>query len=69
MKKWRLWPRVGYKSFKGVGSARLWKSWISVTHYWGGRLIYIGVRHHFLIFDFRRNILAELAQSAPEDRS
>lgn len=32
-----------------------WKAWFGIKRYWGGKLIYLDIRHHSFQLDFRRN--------------
>lgn len=60
--KIRLWPTVRYVNFRKVYPAEdgIWRQWFMVRRYWLGRLIYVSVRHHYVILDFRRDWVADL---------
>jgi len=68
-KKRRLIPRVYYTNFRRRYGASLdkdcFRRWLSIRRYWGGALIYIGVLHHQLAFDFRSDVLADLLDTLP----
>ena len=36
--------------------------WFSFDRYWSGKLIHVSVKHHCLIFDFRKNWLEDMAR-------
>jgi len=58
----RSLPKFTYVSWHKAApnsSPNCWKRWFSIRRYWGGKLIYVEVRHHSFQFDFRRNWLAD----------
>lgn len=63
MKKWRIIPKVAFvnyrKRFPGI-SAQAFGQLFYIRSAWSGRLVFVGVKHFAIEFDFRRNWLAEL---------
>lgn len=55
--RWLRLPKVDYVDWHKVApnaSPGCWKQWFSINRYWGGKLIYVEIRHHSFQFDFRR---------------
>ena len=62
-RRWRILPKISYTNWhKQPNVPRgLWKQWLQIKRFWGGRIIYIQVRHHQIELDFRKNWLADMA--------
>lgn len=62
--KWKFPPSVRYvnfhKSYPQLVGNSPFKSWFYVNRRWSGKIINIGIRHHQLTFDFRKNAWADL---------
>ena len=60
--KWRIFPVISYTNYRRLygKSTGAFRSWFSVHRRWGGRLIYVSVRHWSVCFDFRKNWLLDL---------
>jgi len=60
---WRLIPHVRYVNFRKsypTAGKDCWNQWVNVQRFWGGRIIHFKIRHHALIFDFRRNFILDM---------
>lgn len=59
---WRLVPRVRYVNYhkEFPQAADCWKEWFSVNRYWSGRIVHVGIRARALVFDFRRDWIADM---------
>jgi hypothetical protein len=60
--RWLRLPKFAYVNWHKAApnaSPGCWKQWFSIKRYWGGKLIYVEVRHHSFQFDFRRDWLAD----------
>ena len=69
--KWRISPRVSYTNYRkqyGKNAANAFTSWFKVKRYWGGRLVYVSVRHFSLCFDFRKNWLLDMVDDERLDK-
>lgn len=63
LSRWRILPILHYTNWKVAqpnAGPDCWKSWLSVSRYWSGKLVYINARHHQLVLDFRRNWVADM---------
>ena len=63
MKRWRIIPEfrlVDYKAGNPSACEGIFKSWFYVKLFWGGRLVFVGVRHWCLQLDFRRNWISDI---------
>lgn len=54
--RWKL-PKASYtnfrKEFPGMGNT-CFQRWLSFGRHWGGKIWYIGIKHHQVSLDFRR---------------
>lgn len=60
---WRIIPKVSYTNFRKRHphtSTKCFKSILSFTRMWSGRIIYINVRHHSLCLDFRKKWVSDM---------
>jgi len=61
--RWRILPRIRLVNYRKIyPEAQCWDklSFFRVQRYWGDRLIYLSFGARSLIFDFRRNWLADM---------
>jgi len=61
--KWRFLPRISYFNYHKLPyiPRGLFSKCFEVEHWWGGRLIFIRVKHHQIELDFRKNWMADMA--------
>lgn len=38
------------------------KEWFYIRRYWRGKLIHIGIRHHALVIDIRKNWISDMME-------
>lgn len=60
--RWRILPKISYTNFRkeypNMGGC--FKKWFNIQRFWGGKIIYINIKHHQLSFDFRKNWLVDM---------
>lgn len=40
--------------------------WFQIKRYWSGKIIYIAIKHHQLVLDFRRDWVADMTGGTDE---
>jgi len=63
--RWRILPSISYTNWHNQPNVprHLWKQWFKIKRYWSGKLIYIQVRHHQIVLDFRKNWIADFCNT------
>ena len=60
----RWFPRIAYCNFhkEYPSSVGAFTKWFDVRTYWHGRLVYVSVKHHTIILDFRATWITDMMQ-------
>ena len=60
----RLIPKVSYtnyrKGYENNVSKLCFQKWFSVERFWSGKIVIVCVKHHGLVFDFRRDWISDM---------
>lgn len=63
-RKWRLIPRVSYTNFRKLyPQSQGFKRWLVAERFWRKRLWVIGIRHHIVKIDWRRDWVRDMFES------
>lgn len=59
---WRLIPKVEFIDWREhpLYNKHTYSSWFLFQRMWGGKLVYITIKHYQLCFDFRANWLNDM---------
>ena len=60
MSKWRLIPKLSYHKYNNTQST--WNDWLWIHRKWSGKLIYIHIKNHEILFDFRKDFIADIME-------
>jgi len=68
MRNIRLFPKIRYTNFKKKFpiSATAFSRLFYIEKHWSGKIIEIGIKHHQISFDFRKNWLLDMFPSSKE---